>query len=139
MMAKLKKLGNRIGKEEEDRIMEEFRETLLDFCESCVPNGSRRGDEWDCSDIFNSERAEGDQGSCSINLVSGAFYDQNPKASPRKGSAYGLFLRHYRTQRGESLSIDAGTGFPQIADRYPQSGNAENGSAFGARPADRQR
>jgi hypothetical protein len=36
MMAKLKELGNRIGKEEKDRIMEEFRGTLLDFCESCV-------------------------------------------------------------------------------------------------------
>jgi hypothetical protein len=42
--------------------------TLQDFCETCIPNGSRRGDEWDCSDIFNSELAEGDRGSCSVNL-----------------------------------------------------------------------
>lgn len=56
-MAKLKELGNRISKEEKDRIMDEFRATLLDFCEGVIPNGSRRGDEWDCSDIFNSERS----------------------------------------------------------------------------------
>jgi hypothetical protein len=90
-MVKLKELGNRIGKEEKDRIMEEFRGTLLDFCEAVVPNGSCRGNEWDCGDIFNAERAEGDRGSCSINLVSGVFYDQNPEANPQKGNAYDLF------------------------------------------------
>src|SRR5208282_1701050 len=90
-MAKLKELGNRISAEEKDRIMEEFRGTLLDFCESCIPNGSRRGDEWDCSDIFNSELQEGDRGSCSVNLRTGKFKDQNEGADVKSGGPYTLF------------------------------------------------
>jgi hypothetical protein len=90
-MAKLKELGGRIGAEEKAKILEDFQATLLDFCESVIYNGSRRGDEWDCSNIFNSERTEGDQGSCSVNLTSGAFYDHNPDAVPQSGGAYDLF------------------------------------------------
>lgn len=76
---------------DKDKILSDFQETLLDFCESVIPNGSRRSDEWDCSDIYNSERAEGDQGSCSVNLASGVFYDNNPEANPQSGNSYTLF------------------------------------------------
>jgi len=87
----LTELGNIISKAEKDRIIEEFKETLLDFCQSVIPNGSRRGDEWDCSDILNSELTEGDRGSCSVNLKTGKFKDQNESATHRKGGPYTLF------------------------------------------------
>jgi hypothetical protein len=74
-----------------DQILDDFLDTLPDFCESCIPNGSRRGDEWDCSDIFNSELQEGDRGSCSVNLRTGKFCDQNPSAEVQKGGPYTLF------------------------------------------------
>jgi hypothetical protein len=90
-MAKLKELGNTIGTEEKERIMEEFRGRLLDFCESVIPNGSRRGEEWDCSDIFNGELEEGDRGSCSVNLRTGKFKDQNEGADVKSGGPYTLF------------------------------------------------
>jgi hypothetical protein len=74
-----------------DRILDDFLDTLPDFCDSCIPNGSRRGDEWDCSDIFNSELSEGDRGSCSVNLRTGKFKDQNPGADVQSGGPYTLF------------------------------------------------
>ena len=39
----------RLTEEEKDKILSDFQETLLDFCESVIPNGARRGDEWDCA------------------------------------------------------------------------------------------
>jgi len=87
----LPELGNTTSKAEKDKILEEFRGNLLDFCKAVIPNGSRRGDEWDCSDIFNSELAEGDHGSCSVNLVSGVFHDHNPDANPQSGGAHAMF------------------------------------------------
>jgi len=64
-MATVKGLGKRLTPEDKVKILEDFQANLLGFCESVIPNGSRRGDEWDCADIFNSERTEGDQGSLS--------------------------------------------------------------------------
>jgi hypothetical protein len=87
----LKELGNEISREEKKKIKEVFQDTLLAFCETVIPNGSRRGDEWDCADIFNSERTEGDQGSCSVNLVSGVFHDHNPDVNPQSGGAHAMF------------------------------------------------
>jgi hypothetical protein len=74
-----------------DQILDDFLETLPDFCASCIPNGSRRGDEWDCSDIFNSELQAGDRGSCSVNLSTGKFKDQNEGADVKSGGPYTLF------------------------------------------------
>lgn len=59
----VKGLRRRLTEEDKDKILSDFQETLLDFCEATIPNGSRRGDEWDCADIYNAERTEGDQGS----------------------------------------------------------------------------
>jgi phage terminase large subunit-like protein len=87
----LKELGNEISIDEKKKIKEDFQDTLLAFCETVIPNGSRRGDEWDCADIFKSERTEGDQGSCSVNLVSGVFHDHNPDANPQSGGAHAMF------------------------------------------------
>jgi hypothetical protein len=87
----IKGLRRRFTEEDKDKILSDFQETLLDFCESVIPNGSRRGDEWDCGDIYNAERTEGDQGSCSVNLVSGVFHDHNPEANPQSGNSYNLF------------------------------------------------
>lgn len=87
----LKELGNEISIGEKEKIKEVFQNTLFAFRETVIPNGSRRGNEWDCADIFNSDWTEGDHGSCSVNLSSGVFYDHNPEANPQSGGAHAMF------------------------------------------------
>lgn len=90
-MAEIKGLSKRLTEEDKEKILEDFQAKLLDFCEAVLYNGSRRGDEWDCADIYNSELTEGDRGSCSVNLVGRGFNDQNPDASPQKGGYHLMF------------------------------------------------
>ena len=100
-MSKLKELGDTIGKEEKGKILSDFQETLLDFCESVLYNGSQSGDEWDCADLQNSERTPGDQGSCSVNLKKGRFRDNNPAAEPSKGGAHRMFCTIFGLKAGD--------------------------------------
>src|SRR5271165_1260912 len=88
---KVKGLRKKLTQEDKDKILQDFTDKILDFCESVIPNGSRRGDEWDCSDICNSELSEGDRGSCSVNLAGNGFNDQNPDANPSSGGYHLMF------------------------------------------------
>lgn len=81
-MKKLSKLSDELA---------DFQETLPDFCESVLSNGSRRGDEWDCADLENSPLTAGDRGSCSVNLSKGVFIDRNPEANPASGGMLDLW------------------------------------------------
>ena len=66
--------------------LEAFRETLLAFCETMLPNGHRSGNKWICGDL---EDGVGD--SCAVFLDSGGFNDMNPSADHVKGGSMELW------------------------------------------------
>jgi hypothetical protein len=85
-------------------ILDDFQESLLDFCESQLPNGSRRGDEWDCADLENYPLREGSKGSCSINLRKGVFNDKNPAANPASGGMLDMWCAMFNVGKRDALA-----------------------------------
>jgi hypothetical protein len=101
--AKVKGLGKAEKEEEAEHILDDFLETLPDFCASVLFNGAQRGDEWVCSDLQNSPcEAEG-LGSCNINLAKGVFHDHNPAADPEKGGMLDMWRAIFGVSKGDAI------------------------------------
>jgi hypothetical protein len=90
-------------KEKEEHILDDFLETLPDFCASVLFNGEQRGDEWVCSDLQNSPGQAGSLGSCNINLTKGVFHDHNPAASPATGGMLDLWMAIFGVSKGDAI------------------------------------
>jgi hypothetical protein len=57
---RVKGLGEAQKQEEAEHILDDFLETLPDFCASVLFNGVQKGNEWVCSDLQNTPcEAEG--------------------------------------------------------------------------------
>jgi hypothetical protein len=63
-----------------------FRETLLAFCETVLPNGHRSDHKWICGDL-----QDGEGKSCAVFLDTGGFNDTNPAADHVKGGPVDLW------------------------------------------------
>jgi hypothetical protein len=90
--------------EEAQHILDDFLETLTDFCASVLFNGAQKGDEWVCSDLQNSPCKSEGEGSCRINLKKGVFHDHNPAASPKKGGMLRIWQTIFDVSKGEAIA-----------------------------------
>jgi hypothetical protein len=100
--AKVKGLG-KVQKEEAEHILDDFRETLPDFCASVLFNGVQKGNEWVCSDLQNSPCETEGEGSCNINLTKGVFHDHNPAADPKKGGMLQIWMTIFECTKGDAI------------------------------------
>src|SRR5208282_2765447 len=89
--------------EKEEHVLDDFLETLPDFCASVLFNGEQRGDEWVCSDLQNSPGAAGKLGSCEINLKKGVFHDHNPAANPKEGGMLLMWQTIFGVTKGDAI------------------------------------
>lgn len=109
-----------------NKAVADFVQTLGDFCELVLDNGTEVNGEWVIPDLQNSEPKPGKLGSCSINLSNGKWYDHNPAANPHKGGAVRLWSAIFGVL--DTATIVAGM------EAWVREGRLPGGQGIGVRP-----
>lgn len=107
---------------EQDRIVEEFKENILAFCEIVLSNGYRNGDIWHAANIDNDPISRDGKGSLQVVLAgakAGCFYDWAEPDS--KGGPVTLWKSVFGI-------ADTGEAFAGM-ERWNRSGALPNGAS----------